>query len=180
MVVGWSQSVAVRKEGGKPPHAAVRRDGRQRWPEPIAYMSGCSPGALRHGPGGRHPWRAQRRCTPSYPQSNRCYCAPHRAGPPASHITTPTPPRRLACGLWPMACGLSPESYGQREGRRPGWCRAGLAAASCSPCLPPTCIIVQPCLPACLPACLLACFCSSPAALPSAPRFTVHARVPIL
>jgi hypothetical protein len=82
---------------------------------------------------------------------------------------------------WPVACGLSPESYGQRDDRRPGWCRAGLAAASCSPCLPsPASLSSLVCLPACLLACLLACFCSSPAALPSAPRFTVHARVPIL
>jgi hypothetical protein len=136
--------------GRKPPHAAVRRDGRQQWPEPIACMSGCSPGALRHGPGGRHPWRAQRRCTPSYPQSNRCYCAPTV---PGLLLAKPQRPREG----WPVACGLSPESYGKERIEGPAGAGLALAAASCSPCLPSTCIIVQPCLPACLPACLLAC-----------------------
>ena len=68
----------------------------------------------------------------------------------ASCCSTGAKPQRPREG-WPVARGLSPESYGRREDRGPSyWCRAGLAAASCSPCLPSTCIIVQPCLPACL------------------------------
>jgi hypothetical protein len=165
-VVGWWDAVNAKPSGRRVashctachcmlPFAVMGgSDGLSRLPACLAAARGlCVMGLV--GGGGRHPWRVQRPQRPQRPRSHNPIAVnvPHCAG---LLLANHSAPAKVVSGLWPtsvwpVARGLNRMGEEKIEGPR----AAGLAAASCSPCLPSTRIIVQPCLLASAPLLLL-------------------------